>query len=112
MNLCGIRKIDREAFYGLSNLEKLDLSENELLLLESSYLINTPNLKHLDVSFNKIEIIDDLIIYNLNKLENFYFDYNKISAVSNRMLHRLQSDVLPKVNLRHVKFGKNPLNWE
>ncbi|XP_043483058.1 uncharacterized protein LOC122511709 [Leptopilina heterotoma] len=112
INNCGIRKIDREAFDGLSELEKLDLSENELILLEFSYLSFVPNLKYLDVSFNKIEAIDDLIIYNLNKLETFYFDYNKISAISNRMLHRLNSELMPRVNLRRVKFGRNPLNWE
>lgn len=112
INNCGIRKIDRKAFYGLSKLEKLDLSGNELILLEFSYLSLVPNLKYLDVSFNKIEAIDDLIIYNLNKLETFYFDYNKISAISNRMLHRLNSELMPRVNLRRVKFGRNPLNWE
>ena len=112
INLCGLKKIHPYAFIGLNNLEKLDLSQNSLTLLEASYFNYLPNLRHLDVSFNEIKAIDDIIFFTLDNLENFYFDYNKVSAVSNRMLERLQSDGPRKVNLRNVKFGRNPLKWE
>ncbi|XP_033222691.1 uncharacterized protein LOC117176545 [Belonocnema kinseyi] len=112
INLCGLKKIHAYAFIGLNNLEKLDLSQNSLTLLESSYFKYLPNLRHLDVSFNEIKAIDDIIFFVLEKLQNFYFDYNKISAVSNRMLERLKNDGPQKVSLRNVKIGRNPMNWE
>lgn len=110
--MCGLKKIHPYAFMGLNNLEKLDLSQNSLTLLESSYFNYLPNLRHLDVSFNEIKAIDDIIFFVLEKLENLYFDYNKVSAVSNRMLERLNSDGPQKLSLRNVKIGKNPMNWE
>ena len=112
LNFCEIKSIEAEAFFNLIKLEKLDLSGNKLTLLEAVHFEYVPSLRYLDISFNEIRAIDDIIFYNLQKLENFYFDYNNVWTLSGRMLQRFRSDVIPRVNLRKLRFGRNPINWE
>jgi Leucine-rich repeat (LRR) protein len=70
--------IEEKAFQPLKNLEELDLSENKKLKsLTSTFFSNNAKLKRIDLSSNEIMIINPKLFENFNHLIFINLLYNK-----------------------------------
>lgn len=52
---CKIASIHQDAFHDMQTLQKMYLSDNNLISLSAQIFSNVPNLVHLDLSYNRIE---------------------------------------------------------
>lgn len=95
----GINNIFEESFNGLSKLETLDLSENNLTILANVF---TPlkNLQHLNISRNNIEFIHE------NYFNNWLLQHLDVSHNNLRKLAPGALQLLP--NLARLLLTDNP----
>lgn len=71
-----LNSIDKDAFQGLNNLEKLFLNENLLTDIKPGTFSGLENLRVLDLSYNNLLSIDKNMVSNLTKLEIIYLNDN------------------------------------
>lgn len=71
---CGIHTISSQAFYGLSTLKSLDLSDNGLYHPPNSAFQRIPLLETLKIGQNNIQYLKKQDYLFLRKLKNFNFD--------------------------------------
>ncbi|XP_043499768.1 peroxidasin-like [Polistes fuscatus] len=99
-----IKVLESRAFIGLVNLNELILWGNQLTWIIGDWFVNLYNLRTLDLSFNQIQTMDYNVFPFLPYLENFYIDYNNFQTIDYNMFAYM-------VNLKRIRFGKNPWNW-
>ncbi|KAK2582613.1 hypothetical protein KPH14_004900 [Odynerus spinipes] len=100
----GIEVLEAQAFIGLTNLNKLILWGNRLKWIQSEWFVNLQRLQTLDLSFNQIQNIDYNVFPALSSVQNFYIDYNELRSINFNMFAYM-------VNLKKIRFGKNPWDW-
>ena len=98
-----ILSIAPDAFLGLHKLIMLDLSGNDLSLINKNWFFDLGNLELLDLSWNQLEEIPDTAFDNLHKLKNLELDNNKIEIVTRRMFHSNQQLQLIYLNDNQIK---------
>ncbi|XP_054165846.1 uncharacterized protein LOC128963368 [Oppia nitens] len=115
LNRCGITALDEQAFYQVSNLVDLDISNNFLTTVPTNALQYCPILrklyfshnvikqltnesfakfKHLqtiDLSHNTIELIESNAFQGLKNLKQLYLSENKLSYISGHVVRTLPS---------------------
>lgn len=102
-----IRNIEAGFFDNLTNLQKLDLSHNNLSVLPILFQ-NNKNLKILDLSFNNIASIEDGFFTFLTNLRNLDLSYNspdlgKLLSSTPQFLHD-NLNITP--SLEHLRMDK------
>jgi hypothetical protein len=85
----------------LALLEKLDLSNNELLVLTDHSFVNLTRLHTLILSYNRIRCIESLAFVGLARLRMLSLHSNNLSGISDGVFAPLPS-------IRHVALGANP----
>ena len=85
----GCISIHINALYDLPDLEILDLSNNQISILEPSLFRNLPRLKRLILSNNQISVLPPGIFNNLN-LEILFLDHNQISVLPPNIFNNLE----------------------
>ncbi|CAH2267877.1 jg13008 [Pararge aegeria aegeria] len=102
LNLSGnvISTLSRELH--LPNLQKLDLSKNQISLIESDAFYNMTSLQRLDLSYNQISNIYKDMFKSLVNLERFILSQNHISVLSMGTFDYL-------VGLKQLDITDNPL---
>lgn len=71
---------------GLRNLQKLDLSGNNLLYVPDGIFSSMPNLKHLDLSNNSLLSFQDGVFANLSHLQTLDLRQNSLKYLKNTTL--------------------------
>ncbi|KAM5164730.1 trophoblast glycoprotein [Mantella aurantiaca] len=78
--------------YGrLSNLQKLDMSGNNLLYVPDGIFSSMPNLKHLDLSNNSLLNFQDGVFANLSNLQTLDLRHNSLKYLKNTTLLEFSS---------------------
>ncbi len=104
-----------EKLHDLAMINEINLSHNDIRMVNSHSFYRNPNLKRLDLSFNKITFISNYSFYfsdtlkflnlNNNPIENiealaFYkLDYLNELLIQNTHLSKLEFEVLSKSNV-------------
>jgi Leucine-rich repeat (LRR) protein len=121
-----IRFVYPETFLFTQKLERLCLSHNKLLTLESSLMFSGNSLKILDISYCNISSIDKTTIkYGVSNLQELYLQYNAITYISHdsfisltnvkvlniayNKLHSVHMDIFVHLKgLTDLMLGNNP----
>ena len=99
----GIKKIDDFTFENLVNLRSLDLTGNILKRVFKDAFAGLNNLEILTLSHNKIKIIDDNSLQNLQKLNYLSFMDNQIDTIVQQTFNGLTN--LETLNLSLNKIN-------
>ncbi|KAI4498465.1 hypothetical protein M0802_006400 [Mischocyttarus mexicanus] len=102
----GLSVMSIEFFADFPNLEKLDLSHNNIAYLNDIFNA-TPSLKYLDLSHNFINSISSTLFYKLEYLEYLDLGYNSIGNINGSTFDKLV--LLKSLNLRSIKV--DDLSW-
>ncbi|XP_032516341.2 adhesion G protein-coupled receptor A3 [Danaus plexippus] len=102
LNLSGnaISTLSRELH--LPNLQKLDLSRNQITLIESDAFYNMTSLQRLDLSYNQISHIYKEMFKGMVNLERLMLTHNHISVLAAGTFDYL-------VGLKQLDIADNPL---
>ncbi|CAB3254310.1 unnamed protein product [Arctia plantaginis] len=95
-----ISTLSRELY--LPNLQKLDLSRNQISLIESDAFYNMTSIQRLDLSHNQISNVYKEMFKGLTNLERLILSHNHISAMSAGTFDHL-------VGLKQMDITDNPL---
>ncbi|VDI29152.1 toll-like receptor 13 [Mytilus galloprovincialis] len=97
LNNNAISKIPDNMFRSIhtNKIHNIDISRNNLQVLNFSWFTNITSLKTLRVSFNRISAFIPGIIFSLNKL---YLDNNEISKVPKFCINHGYNSSLPNLN--------------
>lgn len=85
----------------LSELVKLDLSNNRLTVLQDYIFHNLTKLETLLLSFNKLKCVQSLAFIGLTKLRILSLHSNDLSTLPENTFNDL-------ININHVAMGSNP----
>ncbi|CAG5135146.1 unnamed protein product [Candidula unifasciata] len=95
--------INSHAFYGMTGLAELDLSQNRLSSLHVDLLDHGNGLRHLNLSHNWLDNIDGFTLFrNLELLTTLDLGYNHISSLN-------ESFFLPLYEVKTVSLRNNRL---
>ncbi|ESO85110.1 hypothetical protein LOTGIDRAFT_168136 [Lottia gigantea] len=97
-----IRFIENGAFTGLNNLVFLDLSWNLIEVLSDLVFEDLDNLVHLDLGNNMIAAIEPATLGNLTALQELHLNYNHISTIGNIGLDNLENLLLLRLDNNHI----------
>ncbi|XP_035450332.2 adhesion G protein-coupled receptor A3 [Spodoptera frugiperda] len=102
LNLSGnaISTLSRELY--LPNLQKLDLSRNQISLIESDAFYNMTAIQRLDLSYNQISNVYKEMFKGLTNLERLILSQNHISAMAAGTFDYL-------IGLKQLDITDNPL---
>ncbi|KAA0198679.1 hypothetical protein HAZT_HAZT008705 [Hyalella azteca] len=122
MRGCGLHQVDAEAFFQLTNLVTLDLSENKLRVMPDAALRHTVALRELDLhenlishvparlpteltrldlSYCRIDTINIGAFKDLKQLQHLRLDHNRISMFQKHLVMSLR-------NVQGVELHGNP----
>lgn len=96
----GLVAVNKNAFEGLSHLKVLNVSRNEISVIESECFESLMELEVLDLSFNMIASIENNIFSQLNNLEVLNLEHNLLTKLPE--LENLLN--LKILNLSHNKI--------
>ncbi|RNA32125.1 insulin-like growth factor-binding complex acid labile subunit [Brachionus plicatilis] len=94
--------IDEDAFDGLTDVEILNFSSNQLQKLNSNLFVHLPNLKKLILSFNSINFLPAKIFSSLKVLEQLEMTNCNLSSIDSTSLNGL-------TNLKRIILAYNDL---
>ncbi|KAK0159144.1 hypothetical protein PV328_010066 [Microctonus aethiopoides] len=94
--------IEAEIFKNLTNLRRLDISNNKITALGEGSFNGLGNLERLDLSKNQISFIDPLAFRQLVNLKKLDLSTNKLSTVAPTLFHDLLA-------LERLKLNGNTL---
>ncbi len=104
VSFAGLLRVKPEDFSNGQNLKELDLSHNQLKVLENKLFSNLTGLIKLDASFNQINFIHPEAFKNCCKfLTVLELQHNKIQKIDSEIFKLLQSDL----NDGHYRFIYN-----
>ncbi|XP_047343270.1 phospholipase A2 inhibitor-like [Vespa velutina] len=102
---CSLEKIEDDAFKSLDKLETLDLSNNRIVAIETSWIRGLSNLKELIVFKNQIRKIDSEFYGLLPKLELLDIAYNElVDCIA-------ESNIKKLTNLKLILIAGNPWSY-
>jgi len=94
----GVLTFTRGSFEGLANLQRLDISENSVRLIEKGVLCSLPNLVFLNLSYSDLKSISDLGMSTavsqancLRNVQNLDLKGNKLAAVTSQEMFNFPS---------------------
>ncbi|CAG9835553.1 unnamed protein product [Diabrotica balteata] len=102
LNLSGNGLTSFQPKVELPDLQKLDLSKNQLAELKAHQFIEVPNLRRLDLSINIIRHIDLLAFDKLRHLERLKLNQNQITAIT-------IGTFAPLEKIKQLDISSNPL---
>ncbi|XP_054915360.1 LOW QUALITY PROTEIN: toll-like receptor 13 [Poeciliopsis prolifica] len=97
---CQLIKLDQDIFVNTPNLERLDLSSNDIEILTPELFAPIKNLKTLYISRIAVYSLDFLADANLTKLEFLQGRHNQYSVISKEVIKSLPS-------LQYLDFNYN-----
>ncbi|XP_056639137.1 leucine-rich repeat-containing protein 24 [Diorhabda sublineata] len=101
---CTIEKISQGAFIGLGLVIELDLSMNNIAVLDKNVFRPAVRLRTLILSHNKLTVLEDELFYNLTYFQKILLDHNEIQTVSSKTFQNLP--MLMHVSLAHNKIQR------
>ncbi|KAF7413531.1 hypothetical protein HZH68_002020 [Vespula germanica] len=102
---CSLEKIEDDAFRSLDKLETLDLSNNRIVAIETSWIRGLSKLKELIVLRNRIRKIDQEFYVLLPKLELLDIAYNElVDCITEENLKKLK-------HLKLILIASNPWSY-
>ncbi|KAM4043080.1 toll-like receptor 5 [Anomaloglossus baeobatrachus] len=108
--------LDQDAFTGLSSLENLVLYFNQLngSFLENNYFKDLTNLVLIDLSYNKLTYLKPHPkFYNLYRFELLNLKGNRISRICEGDLHSFQQKKITVIDLSsNLLYYLNATDWE
>lgn len=103
-----LQTLDATSFYGGKYLSHIDISENEIKVLEGDVFSNATSIQKLDISKNRIQYLDYRIFSDLYKLVYLDLSYNKINKLMDGIFQRQeQLEVLVVSDNNLVKLNTN-----
>lgn len=99
----GIRHIDSNTFKGLSRLEILDLSRNEITNLNVNLFESLSSLKELRLYRNKLKRIDGNTFKNLSSLQRLSLSNNEIEEIDTNAFECVSSLRVLRLNGNRLK---------
>ena len=90
-------------FSGLSSLESLFLSSNQISSLSSNAFLGLSSLTHLDLQHNDISSLHANTFSGLSSLESLFLFNNQISSVPEGIF-------FPLTSLKTIDFSHNPMS--
>lgn len=100
-----IKRVDKMAFEGAKNIESMNLSCNQIAHLDP---LATPKLTTLDISHNNVTILDGNFFDSLIKLKYLNLSYNFLTKLNGSTFDRLldlEELSLRKTNLLNIEEG-------
>lgn len=97
-----LRHIPIESVQRLRNLIKLDLSQNQIIVLENDTFKGLDRLSTLILSFNQLECMEETSLKDLSSLRILSLHGNSLSMLPESAFGNL-------TNLTHIALGSNPL---
>ncbi|XP_063534791.1 adhesion G protein-coupled receptor A3 [Cydia strobilella] len=86
----------------LPNLQKLDLSRNQISLIESDAFYNMTGVTRLDLSHNQISSVSREMFKGLVNLERLYLNHNLLTTLKSDTFHHL-------IAFKQLDITENPL---
>lgn len=96
-------QIKNETFAGLEKLERLDLSNNEILTIDDGGLLGLPNLISLDLTQNQIKVIQSKLFHTMQNLEYLMLGNNNIASIEKDAFQGLPSLTILDITHNHLK---------
>lgn len=90
----------------LTDIERVDLSRNEIFAVKSYIFSNLPKLKIIDLSYNSIIVIPSRMFFNLAVIEEIFLNHNLINDYEPMSLSYI--DTLETLDLRDNNFFNFP----
>ena len=87
----------------LSNLQWLNLSQNQIISIASEAFANLPNLQELSLDYNKISEIDPQTFANLPNLNRLFLRQNQLTAIDSQTFTNVP-------NLQLLNLAQNQLS--
>ena len=106
VNSCLIRTINGKHFKGLTKLESLSLSFNEIKSIDGDSFKDLTKLGFLDLVENKIQTIDPNLLQPLETLKTFHISFNQIEFLDENIFDNLQD--LREIMLEYNKLSTIP----
>lgn len=105
-----LSRLSRGSFPGLSHLEALNLNHNQLVLVQPGTFQNAsgPRLRHLDLSSNQLQVLERHLLLDLPGLKELLLFNNRIVQVEGGALAALPH--LCKVYLSHNRITTFPFS--
>ena len=102
LNHYGLKSLQEDFFARVKYLEKVDLSNNEIVYIAEETFINLGFLRFLDLSHNRLTVLTMDTLSGLNKLERLKLDNNNIKAIEFGAFNHLPS-------IKRIDISDNPL---
>ncbi|CRK99841.1 CLUMA_CG013144, isoform A [Clunio marinus] len=99
---CSILEVHYSNFIGLPKLQMLDLSGNQIEILQDDVFKDLTSLELLQLSYNKIENINERNFNGLGNLELLELGHNQLQILNNDTFRQLSS-------LYHLRLTKNSI---
>jgi Leucine-rich repeat (LRR) protein len=99
--------IDKSPFFDLVNLKELNLSHNFLLGINSTSLKGLRNLETLDIGYNQLTVVDSVVFSGLINLKILYLNNNNLKVVP---VFSINNQVLV-ANLQFLYLQNNKINY-
>lgn len=105
INQAGLREIEPGAFRNMSNIDFIDLSDNEIQIIREGTFVNIP-LRILRIFRNNLKVFQPGAIENLPKFQRLKLDYNKIEEIN---CHEIMDhpETLENIWIRANRFKKS-----
>ena len=105
-----IAYVNERAFLGLTDLQQLDLSYNEIQQLTGPIFIPLVNLRTLDISYNQLVLIENIVMNGLHKLGWLNLDRNQLSHIQPifrelNLLKKLWASWNPTCSIKDSSFS-------
>nr|XP_006815425.1 PREDICTED: insulin-like growth factor-binding protein complex acid labile subunit-like [Saccoglossus kowalevskii] len=97
-----ITNISPNAFAGITNLIQLSLYRNALTSLPETVFHGLPNLRELDISYNKLQSLNSSLFNGLNELLELHIGNNDITFLPSEIFHNCHK--LTVLDLSHNKL--------
>jgi len=97
-----IKSIDPETFANLQNLELLQLDQNQIISIDPQTFANLSNLLQLNLNQNQLTALDPQTFAKLTNLRSLSLDQNQLTAIDPGTFSNLQ-------DLRELDLQMNPM---
>ena len=85
-------------FNGLINLEKFDISDNQLKYIDQDTFSSMPNLQSINLCNNSLALIDSSLLASLKNANELCLANNKIQSIGSRFLNFINDVCLSYFN--------------
>ncbi|CAH1796136.1 unnamed protein product [Owenia fusiformis] len=104
LNDCGIDYLTRRSFDNLERVTNLELSRNNLTILDGAFFEDLKNLSQIFLSYNQIHTITDDFGDYLPNLAYLGLRYNSISRVNGAMFAKMRRLIQLNLSFNKIQF--------